>query len=188
MSDRWAVFFDRDGTLNAHVARDHRRSSPWRIDEFALLPDAVVAAAALRDAGARMFVVTNQPDLQRGLLDPCDLDSMHCQLREILVLDHVYVCPHVAALRCACRKPAGTLFRRAVEEFGIDLSHSWMLGDRATDAQAALSAGLRAVIITPVQRATESTVPELSYATSLMSGVREVLRARDIRHTIRSTE
>ena len=63
-----------------------------------------------------------------------------------------------------------------------------MLGDRATDAQAALSAGLRAVIITPVQRATESTVPELSYATSLMSGVREVLRARDIRHTIRSTE
>ncbi|WP_341855834.1 HAD-IIIA family hydrolase [Brachybacterium sp. GPGPB12] len=182
------MFFDRDGTLNAHVVRDDRRSSPWRVDEFTLVPDAVVAAAALRAAGARLFVVTNQPDVHRGLLDPCDLDSMHRQLREILVLDHVYVCPHVAALRCGCRKPAGALFRRAVEEFEIDLSRSWMFGDRATDAQAALSAGLRAVVITPVQRAAESTAPDLFYATSLTSGVREVLRARDDRHTIRSTE
>lgn len=186
---RWAVFLDRDGTVNAHVVRAGRRSSPWRIGEFALVPGAVAASEVLRGAGARLFVVTNQPDLQRGLLHPRDLEGMHHWLQEMLGLDHVYVCPHVKSQRCKCRKPAGTLFRRAIEEFGVDLRHSWMVGDRATDAQAALTAGLRAVITTPARRSARSTVPGLTYVTSMIDGAREILRAReDDRDTNRSRQ
>lgn len=174
VANHWGVFFDRDGTLNHHLTRAGRRGSPWRPEELTLVPDAVPAAEALRRAGAQLFVVTNQPDLDRGLLDPERLDRMHAALTAALGLRKVYVCPHTADRGCRCRKPASGLFHRAATEFGVDLGRSWVVGDRATDAQAGINAGLRALLLTGVA-GRRSGVPGLWYATSLTEAARRVI-------------
>jgi len=173
----WAVFLDRDGTLNRHVIRDGRRGSPWRLDDLSLVEDAVSAAARLRRAGARLFVVTNQPDVERGFLRRDELNKMHALLADVLGVSAAYVCPHTAERRCRCRKPASRLLHLAADDFAVRLPESFVVGDRATDAQAGLNAGLTAVLLTTSAR--PSTVPAMSYATTLTSAVTLILRKRD---------
>ncbi len=143
----WAVFFDRDGTLNEHVHRAGRRSSPRCAAELVLVKDAVAALSSLRAAGARLLVITNQPDLARGLLRPDQLAEMHRQLCQRLGISGVYVCPHLPRDGCECRKPASGLLHQAAAAHGLRLSDCYLVGDRVTDAQAAVNAGATAVLL-----------------------------------------
>ncbi|MFB7496508.1 D-glycero-alpha-D-manno-heptose-1,7-bisphosphate 7-phosphatase [Streptomyces sp. NPDC056161] len=170
---RWCVFLDRDGTLNSHVTRDGRRGSPRTAQEWRWEPGAPTCLRALHQAGAHLVVVTNQPDLARGLLDHRALSALHALLPDMAA---VYVCPHTAADRCRCRKPSSHWLRQAAARQGIHLKDSFLIGDRPTDAQCALNAGARAVLITG--RNTDSTADGLDYATDLPAAVRTVLRHR----------
>ncbi|WP_158771510.1 D-glycero-alpha-D-manno-heptose-1,7-bisphosphate 7-phosphatase [Streptomyces sp. NRRL S-340] len=170
---RWCVFFDRDGTLNAHVWRAGRRTSARHEQEWTALPGIQECFGRLRAAGALIGLVTNQPDLSRGLSDRTALDRMHHRLGP---LDGVFVCPHTACRRCACRKPAGGLLRQAAEELSVDLSDSYMVGDRPTDAQAGIGAGCTAVLLTPRVPPRPSLIPGLHYATDLVDAAGTVLR------------
>ncbi|MBB5868332.1 D-glycero-D-manno-heptose 1,7-bisphosphate phosphatase [Allocatelliglobosispora scoriae] len=167
------MFFDRDGTLNAHVPRDGRRSSPRGTGEWRPLPGGAEAIASLREAGAHIAVVTNQPDLARGLLSWDVLDDLHGQLAGV---DAAYTCPHTAAQRCRCRKPSSYWLRRAARELSVSLADSYLVGDRPTDAQAGLNAGLTAVLL--VHSARTSGIPGLLYAPDLTSAAAAILRHR----------
>src|SRR4051794_39596450 len=96
--------------------RDGKPYAPLELEAFDLLPDAAEAAQALHAAGWRLIVVTNQPDVGRGVLRHDVLEQMHAQLRSLLPLDDIRVCCHLDADACECRKPrCGLLLAAAVE-------------------------------------------------------------------------
>lgn len=142
-----AVFLDRDGVLNELVARDGRRVSPRREEEFALRPEAGPTLLRLKALGLRLFVVTNQPDVARGLMTQDALDAMHARLRSALPLDDLGVCPHDDADGCACRKPKDGLLRALARRWDVDLARSFLIGDSWRDVGAGRAAGCRTVLV-----------------------------------------
>ena len=154
---RPAVFLDRDGTINEEV------SYITRPEQLKLLPGAAQAVRIMRDAGYRIVVVTNQPVIARGDCDVADLlrihDHMEMELsREGAFLDGIYYCPHHPdkgfkgerpeyKIECECRKPSVGMLRKAARELNLDLTASWLIGDRTGDVQTAHNAGVRSVLL-----------------------------------------
>ncbi|MBY0508145.1 MAG: HAD family hydrolase [Bryobacteraceae bacterium] len=164
-----AVFLDRDGVLNQTILRDGRPHPPANLAELTLLPGVVEACHLLRDAGCRLVMVTNQPDIGRGTQTRARVDEMNAHLHQALALDAVYVCPHDDQDACACRKPKPGLLTAAAADLGIDLAHSFLVGDRWRDIDAGRAAGVRTVWIDygyaePPARDPDCTVQSLRQA------------------------
>lgn len=137
---RRAVFLDRDGTLNVEKEYLHRYK------EWAWISGAVPALRSLQKAGYRLVIVTNQSGIARGYYTGGDVARLHRRVASDLkkkgvLVDGFYVCPHAPAAGCACRKPAPGLLTRAAQELDLDLNGSFMIGDKASDAEAARRAG-----------------------------------------------
>jgi D-glycero-D-manno-heptose 1,7-bisphosphate phosphatase len=141
-----AVFLDRDGVINEAIRRDNKPFPP-ELNELRITPGAPDALLALRTAGFALLVVTNQPDIARQTRSQRDVDAIHQRLAEQLPIDGFYVCPHDDDDRCDCRKPLPGLLVRAAQERGIDLSASFMVGDRWRDISAGHAAGVSTVFI-----------------------------------------
>ncbi len=149
-----AVFIDRDGTLNACVVRAGKPYPPGHLDEFELLPRAAEACAALKAAGFRLIVVTNQPDVARGTQSQAMVEALNQRLSELIpTIDRIEVCyapgrgvPHAEDYR---RKPEPGMLLDAAAALDIDLSRSWMVGDRGGDIDAGHAAGCRTVLVGP---------------------------------------
>jgi D-glycero-D-manno-heptose 1,7-bisphosphate phosphatase len=144
---RRAVFFDRDGVLNAAVVRDGVPHPPGDVDEVEVLPGVAEACNRLRTAGFELVVVTNQPDIARGTQTKEAVRRVNDALLMTLPLDEVVVCPHDDADGCACRKPKPGMLIDAAQRRGIDLAASFMVGDRWRDVEAGLRAGCRTVFV-----------------------------------------
>ena len=142
-----AVFLDRDGVLNKAYVRNGKPYSPDNIAEMFIVPDAAQALERLRQHGFRLIVATNQPDIARGRLTRAQVDAMNGYLRSKLPLDAIEMCTHDDADHCDCRKPKPGLLLHAAEREGLDLSQSFMVGDRYRDIEAGHSAGCRTVLI-----------------------------------------
>jgi heptosyltransferase-2 len=158
------VFLDRDGTLNPDTG--YIRSS----DQFELFPGVPQALARLKQAGARLIVVSNQSGVARGLFSIGDLDAMHLKLRRLLddagaSLDAIYFCPHHPDDQCNCRKPKTGMIDQAVRERRVDLSRSYLIGDRVRDMVLAKRIGSRSILVTtgvvPPQHVQELKTTEL---------------------------
>ena len=142
-----AVFLDRDGVINRAFIRGGRPYSPESLGEFELLPGVVKAIAALKNAGFRVIVVTNQPDVGAGKIAREVVEAMNERVRRECQVDDVRVCYHTDADGCACRKPKPGLLLDAARDWAVDLGRSWMVGDRWRDIGAGHAAGCRAVLI-----------------------------------------
>ena len=146
-----AVFLDRDGVLNPPVVRNGLPFPPARAEDFELYPDVAEACEKLKEAGFLLIVVTNQPDVGRGTQTREMVDAMHEKLRAALPsLDAIEVCFHAGAAHgqpCDCRKPRPGMLLRAASAHEIDLSQSYLVGDRWRDVDCAHAAGCRAVLI-----------------------------------------
>lgn len=142
-----AVFLDRDGVINRAVVREGRPYPPESVDALELLPGVAEALKRLHDAGYRLVVVTNQPDIARGTQDRAVLDQMHAKIAAALPVDEFCVCAHDDRDRCDCRKPKPGLLRQAAEAADIDLGASFMVGDRWRDIEAGRAAGCRTIFI-----------------------------------------
>jgi len=138
---RRAVFLDRDGVLNRAVVRDGKPYPPSSWEEFELLPGVLEACARLKDAGFLLVVVTNQPDVGRGHQSREVVEGIHRQLESLLPIDRVEVCYDPGGGRSARRKPAPGMILDAAGELGIDLSASYLVGDRWRDIDAGATAG-----------------------------------------------
>jgi D-glycero-D-manno-heptose 1,7-bisphosphate phosphatase len=149
---RPAVFLDRDGTLNRQVIRDAKPFPPQTLAEFVLFDDAAAGCRALKAAGYALVVATNQPDVGRGDQAQSVVEAMHTRLRELIPeIDRVEVCyapgkgaAHPDDYR---RKPEPGMIRDAAAALGLDLTRSWMIGDRWRDIDCGKRAGLRTVFI-----------------------------------------
>jgi D-glycero-D-manno-heptose 1,7-bisphosphate phosphatase len=144
---RRAVFLDRDGVLNDAMMRERKPFSPASLAETRILPGVPEACTALKRAGFLLIVATNQPDIARGKADVATVDAINTYLKDALGLDAVMVCPHDDPDRCHCRKPKPGLLLDAAQRYGIDLTQSWMVGDRWRDVEAGRAAGCRTVFI-----------------------------------------
>lgn len=151
--DSRAVFLDRDGTL---VEERGYLTTP---DDVALLPGAAAAVRALREAGWKVFVVSNQAAVAKGLITEEELGGIHLRLAALLAaegarLDGLYWCPHHPegtvpeyAQECGCRKPRPGLLEQAAREHGLELSRCVTVGDSARDVEAGRAAGTRTVLV-----------------------------------------
>jgi D-glycero-D-manno-heptose 1,7-bisphosphate phosphatase len=163
------VFLDRDGVINRAFVRDGKPYPPDRIEDLEILPGVPEALARLRAAGFRLVVVTNQPDVARGTQRREVIDAMHARLAAALPLDEFRVCDHDDKDGCRCRKPAPGLLEDAAREAGLDLSRSFMVGDRWRDVEAGRRAGCTTIFVDRDYaerrpQAPDVTVPSLAAA------------------------
>jgi D-glycero-D-manno-heptose 1,7-bisphosphate phosphatase len=142
-----AVFLDRDGVLNKPVVVDGKPLPPQTPDEFELIPGVLSATTELKDAGFLLIVVTNQPDVARGTQSRDMVDCMHERLSSALPVDEILVCWHDDKAGCDCRKPRAGLFHSAARKHRINLSNSFMVGDRWRDIEAGSAAGCQTLMI-----------------------------------------
>lgn len=152
-----AIFLDRDGTINRYVGFLRN------IDDFELLPGAAEAIGKINASGYLAIVVTNQPVIARGEVTVPELNEIHNKMETLLgkegvFVDAIYYCPHhphkgyegeIPELKfdCDCRKPKPGMFIKAAEDFNIDLSQSWMVGDSESDILAGIAAGCRTALV-----------------------------------------
>jgi D-glycero-D-manno-heptose 1,7-bisphosphate phosphatase len=144
---RLAAFLDRDGVLVEALVRDGRAVAPTSLAEFRVVPGARKQVERLKAAGLLCCVVTNQPEVARGVIDRATLQAMHALLRSELPLDDILICTHDLADRCACRKPLPGLLRHAAATWTIDLTASVIVGDRWSDVAAGRAAGCSTVLL-----------------------------------------
>jgi D-glycero-D-manno-heptose 1,7-bisphosphate phosphatase len=142
-----AVFLDRDGVLVVPEIRDGRSYAPTTLGAFRLYDSAARELDRLKEAGYLLVVVTNQPDVGRGVIAPSVLEAMHRRLAAELPIDLIRACIHDGKDGCACRKPKPGMLFAAAELLNIDLDASFMVGDRASDIEAGCIAGCRTVFI-----------------------------------------
>jgi D-glycero-D-manno-heptose 1,7-bisphosphate phosphatase len=142
-----AVFLDRDGVLTRALVRDGKAYAPVTPAEMEIDADAPAALARLKAAGFLLLVVTNQPDVTRGITRREDVETMHATLRAALPLDAFFVCYHDNADACDCRKPQPGMLLQAAAAHAIDLAASFMIGDRWRDVDAGAAAGCRTIWI-----------------------------------------
>jgi D-glycero-D-manno-heptose 1,7-bisphosphate phosphatase len=144
---RPAVFLDRDGVLNEALVRDGRPFPPRSPEELVVVPGVPDACARLRARGLVLVVVTNQPDVARGLQSAEDVAAINARLRAAIAIDALYVCPHDNDDQCPCRKPKPGMLLAAARDLALDLPRSFMVGDRWSDIEAGRAAGCRTVYI-----------------------------------------
>lgn len=144
---RKAVFLDRDGVIVVPEFRDGRSFAPVRLADYRFYPEVPAALSRLKAAGYLLVVVTNQPEVGRGLIAEEVLAEMHRRLQATFPVDSIKVCRHTGAEGCNCRKPKPGMLLEAASELGISLPDSYMVGDRAGDAEAGRAAGCRTVFI-----------------------------------------
>lgn len=147
MTSRPAVFLDRDGVVNRADIRGGVPHPPRRLIEFEMLAGAQEAVNRLRSAGFAIVIVTNQPDVARGDQQRKVVEAMNELLQEVLEPDVIKVCYHDDTHDCGCRKPAPGMLLTAAHELNLDLSMSFMVGDRWRDIAAGRRAGCRTVFI-----------------------------------------
>lgn len=144
---RRAVFLDRDGTLVRAFPEGETTRGPRLLSEIEILPGAIEAIRLLQDAGWYCISVSNQPDVARGIVRPQLAREVDLEVAKRLCLNGHYICVHHAQDLCCCRKPKPGLLYVAAYNHGIDLSASWMVGDRATDDIAGQTAGCRTSMV-----------------------------------------
>jgi D-glycero-D-manno-heptose 1,7-bisphosphate phosphatase len=144
---RRAVFLDRDGVLNRAFVRNGKPFPPKDLSELQILPQVPEALKALKAEGFDLIVVTNQPDVARGITKREVVDAINNRLRAELPLDEVVTCFHDESDNCDCRKPKPGMLRRMENERDIDLSRSFLVGDRWRDIEAGIAAGCKTIFI-----------------------------------------
>ncbi len=148
---RRAVFMDRDGVLNRPVVRNGQPHPPSRVEDFELYDDVADGCARLKAAEFLLVVITNQPDVGRGMQSREAVEAMHVKMQSALPsLDRIEICYH-AGERCGepcdCRKPRPGMILRAAAELKIYVSASYVIGDRWRDINCARASGCRAIFI-----------------------------------------
>ena len=140
------VFLDRDGVLNALVERDGKMVSPRLFKDFRILDGVNDAIAELRRQNFELVVVTNQPDISRGLMMQSELDLM-TKAVFALGVHHVFICPHSDEDSCLCRKPKPGLLTQYLALLDCKPTELWMIGDREVDIAAGLAIGANTVLV-----------------------------------------
>jgi D-sedoheptulose 7-phosphate isomerase len=143
------VFLDRDGVINKATKKgDYVKS--W--EEFEFLPGSIEAVKMLNDKGYRVYIITNQSGIGRGMMKEEDLNLIHDKMLQEMsgqgaVISKIYYCPHENSENCDCKKPKPGMLIKAAEENGIDLKEAFFIGDGEKDFEAGKAAGCKTILL-----------------------------------------
>jgi D-glycero-D-manno-heptose 1,7-bisphosphate phosphatase len=180
-----AVFLDRDGTIIADVGY---LNTP---DDIKFIPGSLEAIKMLKEADYKVVVITNQAGVARGLVTEDMLQTIDKVMHKWILnsgthLDGIYYCPHHPEhghypykQACACRKPHPGLIKKAQRDLDIDLSGSFMVGDKASDVDAGKTAGVKTVFVLsgPHSKDTSKNPPD-HVAKDLREAVKWILNGK----------
>ena len=146
ISPAGAIFMDRDGTVS------EESGYMYHAGLFRLFPWTGEAIRRINQSGMKAILTTNQSGIGRGYFAEETVHQVHQLLRTELQqwearLDAIYYCPHTPEDGCECRKPKPGMLLRAARELDIDLSRSYMVGDRYLDVRCAHTAGVHAILV-----------------------------------------
>jgi len=133
--------------LTRSLVRDGKAYAPRTLEEFEILPDAGEACDLMKKAGYLLIVVTNQPDVGRGLVSFAIMEEMHRLLRRALPLDEILSCTDPSETPGPRRKPAPGMLLEAAAKWDIDFGASFIVGDRKSDVEAGSAVGCRGLFI-----------------------------------------
>ena len=141
-----AVFLDRDGVINVD------KSYVYKQEDFEFCEGVFEARHHFKHLGYLLIIVTNQSGIGRGYYREEDFQSLSAWMKQEflhvnIVIDAIYHCPHAPEVGCECRKPKSGMFQEAIRDFEIDVRASWMIGDKQSDIEAALGAGIEQTIM-----------------------------------------
>ena len=141
-----AVFLDRDGTIVAEKNYLHRP------EDVEIFPGAGAALRRLQDAGFKLFMVSNQSGVGRGYFTMADVDKVNAHLcaelaRDGVRFEKIYIAPEAPDAPSRGRKPSPQFLFDARDEFGLDLSQSYMVGDKLIDLECGWNAGVKQSIL-----------------------------------------
>lgn len=142
-----AVFLDRDGIINEVIRINNKPYPPDSLSTFRLISGVSEKLKQLRDAGYLLFVITNQPDVARGKTPRHIIEEIHKFISEEILLEEIFCCYHDDKDDCTCRKPRPGFFLEAEKKWGVDLSNSFMVGDRWKDIEAAENARVNSIFV-----------------------------------------
>ena len=143
------VFLDRDGVINQYPG-DTRYVTSWK--EFQFIPGSIEGIKKLKEKGFKVFVISNQAGVSKGLYSQKTLDTMTKKMivnleKNGAFVDGIYYCTHQEAENCSCRKPKTDLLRKALGDFDIRSGVSFFIGDSFRDMKAAREFGAKPVLV-----------------------------------------
>lgn len=155
------MFLDRDGVINEVLSS--RVKFVNKPDEFYLLDGVGVAIKQFKDAGFKVFVVTNQGGVGLGYMREDTLHAIHEKMIVDLSMygasvDEITYCPHKPHANCICRKPNPQMILDLAEKYDINLSKSYMIGDRKPDIEAGMLAGTQTVLVGDREKSTDASL------------------------------
>jgi D-glycero-D-manno-heptose 1,7-bisphosphate phosphatase len=142
-----AVFFDRDGVIN----NDYDNYYVYRPEEIIINPGIPELLAHLKKRGYLLVIISNQGGIAKGIYSKEDVERTNARILHLLsgykiIPDEIYYCPHHPETgMCICRKPDTLMIEKAISRFDIDISESFIIGDRDTDIEAGSRAGLKTI-------------------------------------------
>ncbi|MEP6987695.1 MAG: HAD-IIIA family hydrolase [Chloroflexota bacterium] len=139
-----AIFLDADGVLNIAIIKDGKPVAPTSLAELKIPDEVKPSLMRLKAAGYLLICVTNKPDIARGLMTQADVDSIYAKIRQDLPLDDVFIC---YVEESDCYKPKPGLLLTAKNKYDIELTLSYMIGDRWSDVKAGQNAGCKTIWI-----------------------------------------
>ena len=143
-----AIFLDRDGIINKIIVRENEYiSSPRKFEEFVFIDGINELLLKLKEKNYLAIIITNQPEIFRGLLEMEELERMHKAILEILTIDDIFMCFHDNQHNCECRKPKPGMLLQAAKKWDIDLSESFILGDSAKDIESGKRAWCNTILL-----------------------------------------
>lgn len=152
MKRQSCIFLDRDGVIN------YERGDHTFLPEDFIINDGVFEALqVLKNKGFIFIIVTNQSGIALGKYTQQQMDACHQKLTEEakkyqISFEAIYYCPHHPTIsKCLCRKPDSLLLEKAIDRFNIDISTSWLIGDKQRDMDAASKVNVKSILIKPNQ-------------------------------------
>jgi D-glycero-D-manno-heptose 1,7-bisphosphate phosphatase len=142
-----AVFLDRDGVLNRSILVNGIPKPPFSTSDIQILDGAIEAIQILKEHDFIPVVITNQPDVARGITTKSQVEEINTFIGNAVNIEYFYICFHEDRDLCECRKPAPGLILRAAQELNLDTERSFVVGDRWRDISAGNAAGCQTFFI-----------------------------------------
>lgn len=141
------IFLDRDGIINNVVIRNSKVESPRNFNEFSVKDDFRVFYDQVAHRDVNLFVVSNQPDISRGLMSQNELNLITDKLKEEFDFKEILYCLHDDKDACYCRKPNPGMITKIMEKYNLKANDTILIGDSWKDIEAGKNSNIKTVFL-----------------------------------------
>lgn len=141
-----AIFLDRDGVVVRSIIINKKSYAPRSLKDFKILPKVSIFSEKLKKKKFKLIIVTNQPDVSRGLIKRSILNQMHKLLKEKCKFDDIYVSTS-SSRKSFFRKPNPGMLISAIKKHNLNVKKCYLIGDRESDILAAQKVGCKSIFI-----------------------------------------